>query len=379
METHVAVAEECDRLRDVRIFQEPLEAQARLDRHVGAFAEADVVLVRLFLEQQAALLEHFGGTFASVEAVEAIELGGIVVTGIGDLAVGREDVDDGQVVALADFVVALVVRGRDLEHAGAEAFLHRVVGDDRNFFVMQRTPHLAADEMRPLAAGFHGERDVGHDGLGARGGHHEIIGGGRREIGRGLFARGGNLIRGDTDFAFLQRHAMRGVGIRFGIVSGRDGKSGVVDQLVLHIIERALLLGRDHFLVGERGERAGAPVHHAQAAIDEALVVELHENFLHGAGVVGVEREAFARPVARCADLAELLRDDAAEFVLPFPDAGDEFIAAEIVARFLFRGADAFLHGGLRGEPGVVGAGEPEHFLAFHARLAGEDVLDGVV
>ncbi len=37
---------------------------------------------------------------------------------------------NGQVVALADFVVGLVVRGRDLEHAGAEAFLHRVVGDD---------------------------------------------------------------------------------------------------------------------------------------------------------------------------------------------------------------------------------------------------------
>ena len=33
----------------------------------------------------------------------------------------------------------------------------------------------------------------------------------------------------------------------------------------------------------------------------------------------------------------------------------------------------------LRGDAGVVGAGQPEDFLAVHARLAGEDVLDGVV
>ena len=33
----------------------------------------------------------------------------------------------------------------------------------------------------------------------------------------------------------------------------------------------------------------------------------------------------------------------------------------------------------LRGDAGVIGAGQPEHFLAVHARLAGEDVLDGVV
>ena len=33
----------------------------------------------------------------------------------------------------------------------------------------------------------------------------------------------------------------------------------------------------------------------------------------------------------------------------------------------------------LRGDAGVVGAGQPENFLAVHARLAGEDVLDGVV
>jgi len=31
------------------------------------------------------------------------------------------------------------------------------------------------------------------------------------------------------------------------------------------------------------------------------------------------------------------------------------------------------------GDASVVGAGEPEDFLAVHARLAAEDVLDGIV
>ncbi len=85
---------ERERFRDVRILEEPLLAQARLDGHVGAFAEADVVFVGLFLIEQAALLEHFGGALARVEAVEAVQLGGVVLAGIVDLAVGREDVDE---------------------------------------------------------------------------------------------------------------------------------------------------------------------------------------------------------------------------------------------------------------------------------------------
>ena len=150
-------------------------------------------------------------------------------------------------------------------------------------------------------------------------------------------------------------------------------------QFILHVIKKTLLLRRNHFLIGDRGEGTGAPVDHPGAAINEFLVVELDEDVLDGARVVRVEREAFARPVAGAADLAELLRDDAAEFLFPFPDAGDELLAGEVVARFFLRIADVLFDGGLRGESGVVGAGEPQHLFAFHAGFAAEDVLDGVV
>ena len=64
---------------------------------------------------------------------------------------------------------------------------------------------------------------------------------------------------------------------------------------------------------------------------------------------------------------------------LPLPDALEEFLAPEIVfgqALFLLQ---RLLHLHLRGDARVVGARQPEDFLAVHARLAAEDVLDGVV
>ena len=65
---------------------------------------------------------------------------------------------------------------------------------------------------------------------------------------------------------------------------------------------------------------------------------------------------------------------------LPFPDFLDEFLTPEIVsmsddALLLERALDHRLGG----DPGVVGAGKPEDFLAVHPCLASEDVLDGIV
>ena len=123
----------------------------------------------------------------------------------------------------------------------------------------------------------------------------------------------------------------------------------------------------------------GTPVHHAFAAIDEALLVKLDEDLLHAARILRVHREPFARPIARAAELLELLDDDAAVLFLPGPDALEEFLAAEVVLGFLLLLLQRLFDLHLRGDAGVVGAGQPEDFLAVHARLAAEDVLDGVV
>ena len=61
------------RFRHLRIFQKPLFAQPRLDRHPGALAEADRAFVRLLLRQQSALGQHLARFLARHETVEPVE------------------------------------------------------------------------------------------------------------------------------------------------------------------------------------------------------------------------------------------------------------------------------------------------------------------
>ena len=110
----------------------------------------------------------------------------------------------------------------------------------------------------------------------------------------------------------------------------------LLDQFVAHVIERRFLRGRDHFLIGERGERDRVPVHHPPSAIDQPLSVKIDKGALHRARVIGVHRETLPRPIAGAAKPLQLLDNDAAVFFLPFPDAAEKFLAPEVVSRFAF-------------------------------------------
>ena len=242
-----------------------------------------------------------------------------------------QHVDDRQTVSLTNLEIDLVVRGRHLQHAGAERRIDRVVADDRQLRAIERTPDFFADQRAiTLIVRLHRERDVGHDRF--------------RACGR--------------DFEITPR---------------------LVDQLVAHVIERGFLRRRNHFLIGKRSQRDRIPVHHPTAAIDQALLVKIDENLLHRARVSGIHGEAFARPIAGTAESLQLLNDDAAVFFLPFPDPPHELFAPEIVARFSFLLAQPFLHHRLRCDAGVVESGQPEHFVPSHARATGQNVLDRVV
>ena len=63
-------------------------------------------------------------------------------------------------------------------------------------------------------------------------------------------------------------------------------------------------------VVAERGLGADRPVHHVEAAIDEPLLVERHEDLAHRLTEPLVHREPLTRPVAARPDLLQLLRDD---------------------------------------------------------------------
>ena len=128
------------------------------------------------------------------------------------------------------------------------------------------------------------------------------------------------------------------------------------------------------FEVGQRGFAARTPVDQAHRAVDEFLVVEIDEDFGHRLREAGVEREALAAPVARRAEASQLIEDAVAISLAPFPDAIDEGVAAELMTILaLFR--EILLDRVLRGDAGVIGAGQPQRVVALHPARADDDVL----
>ena len=332
VEFHLAVGHDGLAFLHARVFEEPLLAQTALDRHVGTLGVAEVVLIRLLFDEAADFREQLGGAFAGGEALHA---GEVLASKLVEHAVRMHDIDGGQVVTLRDLKVGFVMSRCDFQHAGAEGEIDMLVGDDRQqrlVFDRQRTAHVFADEMRiALVLRIHGDGLVARDHFRTRGG------------------------------------------------DGEPG-AGFLDDLDFEVIHDGVLRLHDDLLIAQRGEGGRAPVHHALATVDEALFVEIDEH-AHDAGVVVVVKgEALAAPVAGGAEFLELLDDDAAVLLLPLPDLRHEALAAQIVAvlddALLFQ---RLLDDVLRGDAGVVGAGQPEHFLPEHAGTAGEDVLDGVV
>ncbi len=116
-------------------------AQPRLDRNTGALAEPDLVFVRLFLREKTGFAQHFGRFLARGETIQPVEFRHVRAI---DFSVRMKDVDDRQVVALPDLEIDLVVRGRDLEHAGAEVRIDRLVADDGQLRPIERPPDLFA-------------------------------------------------------------------------------------------------------------------------------------------------------------------------------------------------------------------------------------------
>ena len=110
-------------------------AQTRLNRHIGTLAETDVVRVWLLFFQRAKLRELFHGNFARLETVESFQ---IHTRQVVHVAVGADDFNLRQLVALADFKIRLVMRRRHLEHAGAELKIHMLIADDGNEFLLAR-------------------------------------------------------------------------------------------------------------------------------------------------------------------------------------------------------------------------------------------------
>ena len=129
----------------------------------------------------------------------------------------------------------------------------------------------------------------------------------------------------------------------------------------------------NNFEIADGGQAARAPVDHVTSAINQAIAIEAQESFEHGAIERRLESKTLARPIARSAQANHLFLDHAAAFRFPFPNAALEFFAAQILALDSFLGEHAF-DDELRGDSGVVHAGQPERSFAAHAMPANEHV-----
>ena len=226
------------------------------------------------------------------------------------VASSREDIDHRQLVAQAHLVVVEVVRWGDFHAAGAELRIHLLVGDDRQLAPDQRQAHPPADQRAvALVAGMHRHGGVAEQRLRAR-----------------------------------RRHHHRAIAIHQRVAA--------VPQLP------GLLLG-DHLEVGDGGAQLRVPVDEALAAVDQPLAVQAHEDFPHRAREAFVHREALTRPVQRHAEAAHLAGDGTARFLFPTPDAFDEGLAPQGLAR-LAGALQLPLDHHLGGDAGVVGAALPQ-------------------
>src|ERR1700704_2396838 len=126
--------------------------------------------------------------------------------------------------------------------------------------------------------------------------------------------------------------------------------------------------------VRDGGTIARAPVDDPRRPVDPALFVERNECRHHGADVTLVHGEAEAGPVQRRAEDAVLAHYGFTDLAVPLIDARLESLTAELLFGHAF-GSQLLLDDVLRGDRGVVRAGEKQHLIAGHAPVARADVL----
>ncbi len=153
---------------------------------------------------------------------------------------------------------------------------------------------------------------------------------------------------------------------------------GLFGKVIAEIVELRLLLNEVYLIIADGGAVLGIPVYHAFAAVDEPFGIEVVENLVYALAAEGVHGEGSALPVARGAEFAELLEDNAAVFLGPVPSVAEELLSGKVGFLDTLRGkfGDNL---GLGRNRGVVSAGYPEGVLALHACAANEDILNCIV
>jgi hypothetical protein len=290
-----------------------------------------------------------------------------------------------RVAALADLVVVVVVGGGDLHAPGTEQRIGVLVEHQGDIALL-------------IGIGQHGEFEraarVGHVAELDQIGNMRCAAG--FEVVVLLLERGSFLGRGLGDalaqlgFFLLQRghrigmHRDRRVADHRLRTGGGDldvrrfTRLGIVHRIA-EMPEAALDRFVINLVVSHRGLKLGIPIHQPFAAKDQPVLEQLEEGVPHRPGQPVVEGETRARPIAGAAHQLELREDALFVLVFPIPDALDQGVAAEVVATLAFVLLETFLDDRLGGDPGMIGAGQPERVVPAHAVPTDENILERIV
>ena len=322
--------------------EEPLLTETRLYCCILiALAVAHLVLIVLHLFQQASFLQVDGDLLAHIHAVHSH----VEWTLVADGTIRVEDVDGLEVVGLTQCIVVYIVGRRHFQTACSEFDIHIAVLDNRNHTVHQwHDDFLATQPLILRVFGVDTHRRIAHDGLRTCGSNHCVV---------------ALLILVDDIFCALSYLC-------------------ALCHIIFQIKQLALLVFVDDLLAREHGLCLRIPVHHTQATIDKALVVEVYEHLQHTLATRFVHCEGCAVPIARCTQTAQLLQDDASVLVRPVPCMLQELFTSQVAL------LDALLsqfvhHLSLSSDTCVVGTWYPTSVFSVNTSLTNQDILNRVV
>ena len=106
---------------------------------------------------------------------------------------------------------------------------------------------------------------------------------------------------------------------------------------IIDMPEVAVFFGVLYFRVRKRGFTAGTPIYYTAAAVNKFFIVQIYENFPYRFGAFFVHGKGKAGPVARRAELFELLDYPCVILVLPLPYAFQKAFASQTRLAFPFR------------------------------------------
>ena len=253
-------------------------------------------------------------------------------------------------MSLAESVVVDVVRRSNLQTARTELDVNVAVLDNGDDAAYERHDYLMTAEplvLRVLRVDTHSS--VAHDGLRTGCGYDSVV----------------------ASVSVLMKH--------LALATGRyDGVGVGVSHVIAQVEEMALLVAIDNLLCREHGLCLRVPVHHAQTAVDESLLVEVNEYLEHALRTLLVHGERCAVPVAAGTETTELLEDDATVLVGPVPCMLEELLACEVALLDALL-SEAVHNLSLGGDRSMVGARHPACVLALHASTTHENVLYSIV